>query len=125
MKYDENFKYSFINKTIFNSKYLDSKSDGSVYKKYILVYYKENDEIKCAEIPNKSYLNNFKNIINTYEVEEIISTCVNLDSMYNKLQYFHIKNTYFIKYQSEEEIIKLLNIGDDSKKIKKFLEKLL
>ena len=75
MKYDENFKYSFINKTIFNSKYLDSKSDGSVYKKYILVYYKENDEIKCAEIPNKSYLNNFKNIINTYEVEEIISTC--------------------------------------------------
>ena len=45
--------------------------------------------------------------------------------MYNKLQYFHIKNTYFIKYQTEEEIIKLLNIGDDSKKIKKFLEKLL
>ena len=66
MKYDEKFKYALIDKTIFDNKYLDSQFDGSKYKKYILVYYKDNKEIKCAEIPNRSYLHKFKNIINIY-----------------------------------------------------------
>ena len=45
--------------------------------------------------------------------------------MYESLQYFHIKDTYFIKYQADDEIIKLLNISDDSKIIKDFLNHLV
>ena len=125
MKYDEKFKYAFINKEIFDSKYLEIQFDGSKYKKYILVYYKDNKEIKYTTIPNQSYLHKFKNVINTYDVEEIISTCINFDNMYESLQYFHIKDTYFIKYQADDEIIKLLNISDDSKIIKDFLDYLV
>lgn len=125
MKYDEKFKYAFIDKTIFDSKYLNSQFDGSKYKKYILVYYKDNKEIKYTEIPNKSYLHKFKNVIHTYDVEQIISTCINFDNIYESLQYFHIENTYFIKYQADDEIIKLLNIRDDSKRIKNFFNHLV
>ena len=59
MKYDEKFKYAFINKAIFDNKYLESQFDGSKYKKYILVYYKDNKEIKYTTIPNQSYLHKF------------------------------------------------------------------
>ena len=124
MKFDEKFNYSYISKTVFDNKYLRCKSDGSKYKKYILVFYKDNNEIKSMEIPDKSYLNKFKNVINTYDVEEIISTCTNFDDMYDKLQYFHIKNLYFIKYQTNSEVVKLLNISDDSKEIKEFIDNL-
>ena len=124
MKYDEKFNYSYISKYDFYKKYLESKHDGSKYKKYILVYYELSNKIKSMEIYNELDLNKLKNIIKKYQVEEIISNCINFDSMYENLTYIHIKDYYFIKYQVSEEIEKLLNISNDNEEIKKLLKNL-
>ena len=87
---DNNYKYKIISDTEFSNKYLMCNSDGSKYKKYILVCYKEDDIIKYEDIPDESYLDRFTNIIKKYNVEEIISTCIHFDSMYDELYYFHI-----------------------------------
>jgi len=39
---------------VFNDKYLQCKSDGSKYKKYLLVLYKDDKEIKYIDVPNES-----------------------------------------------------------------------
>ena len=110
---DNNYKYKIINETEFNNKYLMCNSDGSKYKKYILVCYKEYDNIKYVDIPDEGYLNRFTNIIKTYSVEEIISTCIHFDSMYDELYYFHIDDFYFIKYLMDEEFFKMFESNND------------
>jgi len=110
---DNNYKYKIINETEFNNKYLMCNSDGSKYKKYILVCYKEYDNIKYVDIPDEGYLNRFTNIIKTYSVEEIISPCSNFDSMYNELTYFHIDDFYFIKYLMNEDFSKMFGSNND------------
>ena len=110
---DNNYKYKIINETEFNNKYLMCNSDGSKYKKYILVCYKEYDNIKYVDIPDEGYLNRFTNIIKTYSVEEIISTCIYFDNMYDELYYFHIDDFYFIKYLMDEEFFKMFESNND------------
>lgn len=124
MKYDEKFNYSYISKYEFDKKYLQSKQDGSKYKKYILVYYEESNKIKSMKIYNELDLSKLKNIIKKYQVEEIISSCINFDSMYENLTYIHINDFYFIKYQVSDEIGKLQNISNDNEEIKKILQNL-
>lgn len=124
MIYDKNYKYSFISKTDFDNKCLECKTDGSKYKKYILVSYKDNNEIKYIDIPNKNYLYKFNNIINDCEIEKIISTCIHFDNMCDELYYFHINDLYFIKYKMAEEDIEFFGLNDDSNDIKTTLEKL-
>ena len=111
--FDKNYKYKIINETVFNNKYLSCNSDGSKYKKYLLVCYKEDNAIKYEEIPDKSYLDRFNNIIKIYNVEEIISSCINFDSMYDKLNYFHIDDFYFIKYLMDEDNFKMFGSKND------------
>ncbi len=111
--FDKNYKYKIINETVFNNKYLLCNSDGSKYKKYLLVCYKEDNAIKYEEIPDKSYLDGFNNIIKIYNVEEIISSCINFDSMYDKLNYFHIDDFYFIKYLMDEDNFKMFGSKND------------
>ena len=114
---DNNYKYKIISDIEFSNKYLMCNSDGSKYKKYILVCYKENDNIKYVDIPNESYLDRLKDIIKTYSVEEIISTCISSDSMYNEAYYFHIDDFYFIKYLMDEELFKTFESNNDYEKI--------
>ena len=110
---DNNYKYKIISDTEFSNKYLMCNSDGSKYKKYILVCYKEDDIIKYEDIPDESYLDRFTNIIKKYNVEEIISTCTHFDSMYDELYYFHMDNFYFIKYLMDEEFFKMFESNND------------
>ncbi|MBP3840611.1 MAG: hypothetical protein IK997_00635 [Bacilli bacterium] len=110
---DNNYKYKIISDTEFSNKYLMCNSDGSKYKKYILVCYKEDDIIKYEDIPDESYLDRFTNIIKKYNVEEIISTCIHFDSMYDELYYFHMDNFYFIKYLMDEEFFKMFESNND------------
>ena len=110
---DNNYKYKIISDTEFSNKYLMCNSDGSKYKKYILVCYKEDDIIKYEDIPDESYLDRFTNIIKKYNVEEIISTCINSDSMYDELYYFHMDDFYFIKYLMDEEFFKMFESNND------------
>ena len=110
---DNNYKYKIISDTEFSNKYLMCNSDGSKYKKYILVCYKEDDIIKYEDIPDESYLDKFTNIIKKYNVEEIISTCIHFDSMYDELYYFHMDNFYFIKYLMDEEFFKMFESNND------------
>ena len=116
---DSNYKYTIIDEIEFNFKYLSCSTDGSKYKKYLLVCYKDNNSIKYIDIPNESYLNRFTNIIKIYKVEEIISTCIDFDSMYQKLNYFHVDDIYFIKYTMDEEDYELFKLSDDYEKIEK------
>ena len=51
--------------------------------------------------------------IKTYNVEEIISSCVNSDGMYNEAYYFHIDDFYFIKYLMDDELFKALESNND------------
>ena len=90
--FDSNYKYKIINEMVFNNKYLLCNSDGSKYKKYLLVCYKKDNIIKYEDIPNESYLDRFTNIIKTYNVEEIISTCIQFDSIYKELNYLFLLN---------------------------------
>ena len=110
---DNHYKYKIINETEFNNKYLMCNSDGSKYKKYILVCYKEDDIIKYEDIPDEGYLDRFTNIIKTYSVEEIISTCIYFDNMYDELYYFHIDDFYFIKYLMDEEFFEMFESNND------------
>ena len=110
---DNNYKYKIISDTELSNKYLMCNSDGSKYKKYILVCYKEDDIIKYEDIPDESYLDRFTNIIKKYNVEEIISTCIHFDSMYDELYYFHMDNFYFIKYLMDEEFFKMFESNND------------
>ena len=110
---DSNYKYKIINEMVFNNKYLLCNSDGSKYKKYLLVCYKKDNIIKYEDIPNESYLDRFTNIIKTYNVEEIISTCIQFDSIYKELNYFHVDDLYFIKYLMDEENYKKFESNDD------------
>jgi hypothetical protein len=122
MLFDNNYKYEIISETTFNNKYLSCKSDGSKYKKYILIFYKKDNEIKYIDIPDDSYLNRFDNIIKIYNVEEIISSCINFDSEYDKLNYFHINDIYFTKYLIDEDMIEILKLGNDYEKIKEYFD---
>ena len=115
--FDSNYKYRIINEQEFNTKYLLCNNDGSVYKKYLLVCYRKDNIIKYDNISNESYLDKFTNIIKTYNVEEIISTCINFDSMYTELNYFHIDDLYFIKYLMNEECYEMFKSVNDYKKI--------
>ena len=110
---DNNYKYKIISDTEFNTKYLMCNSDGSKYKKYILVCYKEDDIIKYEDIPDESYLDRFTNIIKKYNIEEMISTCINFDSLYDELYYFHMDDFYFIKYLMDEEFFKMFESNND------------
>ncbi len=120
--FDDNYKYQIIDELTFDNKYLSCDNDGSKYKKYILVCYKENNIIKYSTVPNESYLDKLTNIIKTYNVEEIISSCSNFDSMYNELTYFHVNDLYFIKYLMDEENFKASKLNNDYEMI---IEKLL
>ena len=65
-------------------------------------------------------MDKFNNVIRIYNVEEIISTCINFDSIYNELYYFHIDNIYFIKYLMDEEFYKLSKLNNDYQVIEKY-----
>ncbi len=110
---DDNYKYKIIDKMEFDNKYLLRNTDGSKYKKYLLICYKNDDIIKYDDIPNESYLNRFSNIIKTYLVEEIVSICIHFDSMYKELNYFHIDDIYFIKYLIDEECSDMFKSNND------------
>jgi len=110
---DNNYKYKIISDIEFSNKYLMCNSDGSKYKKYILVCYKEGDIIKYEDVPDESFLDRFTNIIKKYNIEEITSTCIHFDSMYDELYYFHIDDFYFIKYLMDEEYFKMFESNND------------
>lgn len=117
---DNKYKYEIVNKVVFDNKYLFCKTDGSKYKKYLLVSYKEDNEIKFIDIPNENYLNKINNIIKVYNVEEIISSCIHFDGMYDEANYYHVDDIYFIKYLMDEDIYKQFKKRDDYEKIKEF-----
>lgn len=96
---DEKYDYRFIDSYAFDIKYLTCKKDGNMYKKYILVVYKDNDKLLVEEIPDDTYLDRFQNIISTYNVEEIISSCDIFDYIYKYKRYYRIENVgIFTKY---------------------------
>lgn len=104
MIYDDNYDYELISEDFFNTKYLLSKEDGSKYKEYILIFYKDGNEIKSEELPNKDYLNRFSNVLSLYEVGEIISSCANFDSGFDYKHYYKIKDKFcFIKYKYSDD----------------------
>ena len=122
MKYDENYNYKIISENDFDNKYLLCKNDGSKYKKYILVFYKENNVIKSEELPNGDYMDRYSNIVSSYEVEEIISSCIGFDSAFKYKKYYEIKNKLcFIKYKYLDECISFKN---DNEQVKQLLENL-
>ena len=124
MIYDDNYNYKLISEDEFNTKYLLSKNDGSKYKKYMFIFYKDNNEIKNEELPNKDYLDKYNNVISTYEVEEIISSCIYFDSGFEYKKYYKIKNMFnFIKYKCDEDSSFLIG-ENDNEKVKELLENL-
>lgn len=120
--FDDNYNYEFIDKMRFDNKYLSCNTDGSKYKKYLLVCYKEDDVVKYKDIPDESYLDKINNVMKVYNVEEIISSCIYFDGMYSKLNYFHVDDIYFIKYIFNEECKDLFEANNDYEKIKDELD---
>ena len=124
MIYDENYDYKLISENYFNEKFLLSSNDGSKYKKYIFIYYKDNDEIKNVQLPDETYLDRFNNILSKYEVEEIISSCENFDGHFDYKHYYNIKNQFcFIKYIIDEDLDYLIP-NNDNEEVKELLNNL-
>lgn len=127
MFYDDNFYYDIISDDTFDTKYLSYKQDGSKYKKYILIYYKDGDEIKSEELPSKEYIEKFNNVLSFYEVEEIISSCIHFDNEFEYKRYYKIKDKIcFVKYKylKETEDIFSPEKNKDNETIRKILEDL-
>ena len=124
MLYDDKYNYKIIDDYVFDEKYLTAKKDGSKNKKCILIYYKENNEIKCEKLPDETYLKNYNDIISTYELEEIASSCRGSDAGYTYKKYYKIKDKIcFVKYElpKTREFI----VGkNDNEKMKEFFEEL-
>ena len=118
---DNNYKYKIIEDFEFNQKILLCSSDGSKYQKYLIVCYKEGDTTKYIEIPDETTLEKFKQIDKIFHVEEIVSSCIHSDSMYNKLFYYHIDDVYFIKYIIDDEFYQLFKLSNDYEMIKNSL----
>lgn len=117
MNFDNNYNYKIISEYDFNKKYLLCKNDGSIYSKYILVFYKEDNKVKEAKVSDKLSLKNYNDVLCFYELEKIISSCVEFDSEYIEKEYYKINdNLCFIKYKTEEE-----KEENDNEKIKEIL----
>ena len=92
MNYDSNYDYKIISEYEFDSKYLLSLNDGSKY-----------------------------NIIND-DIEEIISSCTQFDSLYKYKAYYKIKNKFcFVKYKFVDDVDFAID-SNDNDKVKEMLE---
>ena len=124
MVYDENYHYDLIDDYTFNEKYLFMKNDGSKYDKYLLVYYKDNDEIKSMELMDTSMLKKIENVLFYYEVEKITSSCIDYDSGYDFKEYYNIDDKiFFTKYQLNKHYNFL--VDDNNEEIQEIFTKLM
>ena len=104
---EEGYEYRFIDSYDFNKEYLMCNESGSKYRKFIIVSYEENNTIKTKELIDEEEINNYKNIIAKYNVEEIISSnSLSNYGYYKKIIYFNIEGVgTFIKYTLDNEFI--------------------
>ncbi len=119
---EKGYRYSIISSYEFGRKLLESKSDGSKYKRFFLLYYNDGNKMKSVEIPDQIYLKNYSKIIKLFEVEEIISTCLGFDNAFERVSYYHVDDLYFIKYRVSKDLFDSFDLNDDSKVIEKKIE---
>ena len=98
MNLKENYNYRFISKNYFDSKCLEIETFNDEYRKYKIVKYKKNEEIRFAEIVFEHLIKNIENVIKIYDAEKIVSNCKRPDSRYENLTYYHIDDLYFIEF---------------------------
>ncbi len=94
MIYDSNYDYKLISEYEFDSKYLLALNDGSKYK-----------------------------LISDH-VEEIVSSCINEDSLYEYKAYYKIKGKFcYTKYKYSDGADFVMD-ANDNKRVKEMLENL-
>lgn len=98
MNLKENYNYRFISKNYFDSKCLEIETFNDKYRKYKIVKYKKNEEIRFAEIVFEHLIKNIENVIKIYDAEKIVSNCKGSDARYENLTYYHIDDLYFIEF---------------------------
>lgn len=101
MNLKENYNYRFISKNYFDSKYLEIETFNDEYRKYKIVKYKKNEEIRFAEIVFEHLIKNIENVIKIYDAEKIVSNCKGPDARYENLTYYHIDDLYFIEFSDD------------------------
>ena len=102
MDFKEEFNYRLISKENFDSKMLEVKTFGDLYRKYKIVKYKKNNEMHLSEIIFEELLDKIENIIKIYDAEKIISSCTGFDGRYDDLTYYHIDDLYFIEFKNDD-----------------------
>lgn len=101
MDFKEEFNYRLISKETFDSKMLEVKTFNDLYRKYKIVKYKKNNEIRLAEIIFEELFDKIENIIKIFDAEKIISSCTGFDGRYDDLTYYHIDDLYFIEFKND------------------------
>lgn len=101
MIFRRNYNYRFISKECFDFKCLEIATFNDIYRKYKIVKYKKNDEIFLTEVTSENLLKNIENIINIYDAEKILSSCIGFDGEYEDLTYYHISDLYFIEFSDD------------------------
>lgn len=101
MNLKENYNYRFISKNYFDSKCLEIETFNDEYRKYKIVKYKKNEEIRFAEIVFEHLIKNIENVIKIYDAEKIVSNCKGADARYENLTYYHIDDLYFIEFSDD------------------------
>lgn len=101
MIFRRNYNYRFISKECFDFKCLEIATFNDIYRKYKIVKYKKNDEIFLTEVTSENLLKNIENIINIYDAEKIVSSCIRFDGEYEDLTYYHISDLYFIEFSDD------------------------
>lgn len=102
MDFKEEYNYRLISKETFDSKMLEVKTFNDIYRKYKIVKFKKNNEIRLAEIIFEELLDKIDNIIKIYDAEKIISSCIGFDGRYDNLTYYHIDDLYFIEFKNDD-----------------------
>lgn len=121
--FDANYNYKIISNYQFDEKFLISKKDNSKYKKYLLLVINDNGKKIYKEVENENIEK--ENYISYYNIEEIISSCNNFDSIFIYAKYYRIEDKIaFIKYKLLDPDLSEEFRKNDNDKIENILKEL-
>lgn len=97
MLYDEKYSYLIIDKYEFDSSFLNTRNVKTT-KKYVLVFFSQNDEIKCIKLETYNDVKNFGyEVMVKYYIEELNITGDYFESEYSYSVCYNIKGIGYIK----------------------------
>ena len=97
MLFEEEYNYTLIDQIGYDMQYLEAKCDGLSIKRYIKIFYRNNEEIKSKEVYDWKEPKKTDDIIVKYYIEELDMTNSPCHSMYKLSKCYKIQGIGFFK----------------------------